>query len=273
MHLVQRVFDFYIFSNIHVALATCCLAKITLLTFEHQENEVPFFIFFATIVAYNFIRSYRKTKIKSWFSDWMDANKSTILFVTVLSFVIMTIVAFKINIKALISLIPFGLFTLFYVIPLKGITKTATSLRMVSGIKIFLIALCWAGITVLFPLINYDVNFSVDVWVVFLQRFLFVLVITIPFDIRDLGHDEDTLKTIPQVLGLQNAKRLGLFLLMLFLGLTFLRGSITYEQIRIELIVSVISLLFLIKSKPILSKYYSAFFVESIPIIWLLLFV
>jgi hypothetical protein len=273
MQLVQRVFDFYIFSNIHVALATFCLAKITLLTFDHQENEVPFFIFFATIVAYNFIRSSRKSKIKSWFSDWMDANKSTILFITVLSFVLMTIVAFNLRIKALISLIPFGLFTLFYVIPLKGITKTTTSLRMVSGIKIFLIAFCWAGITVLFPLINYDVIFSMDVWVVFIQRFLFVLVITIPFDIRDLGHDEETLKTIPQVLGLQNAKRLGLFLLMLFLGLTFIRSSITHEQLRIELIVALISLIFLIKSKATQSKYYSAFFVESIPIIWLLLVV
>lgn len=273
MHLIQRVFDFYIFSNIHVALATFCLAKITLLTFDNQEKEVPFFIFFATMVAYNFIRFYKKFKVKSWFSDWMDANKKAILFITVLSFVIMTFVAFKLNLKALISLIPFGLFTLFYVIPLKGITKTNTSLRMVSGVKIFLIAFCWAGITVLFPLINYETVFSMDVWVVFLQRFLFVLVITIPFDIRDLGHDEDTLKTIPQVLGLQNAKRLGLFLLMLFLGLTFLRSSITYEQIRIELIVSVISLLFLIKSKPKQSKYYSAFFVESIPIIWFLLVV
>jgi hypothetical protein len=271
MQFVKRVYDFYIFSNIHVALATFCLAKITLLTFTNQENKVPLFIFFATIVAYNFIRSYRKSKIKSWFSDWMDANNSAILFITILSFVLMIFIAFKLNIKALLSLIPFGLFTLFYVIPLKGITKTATSLRMVSGVKIFLIAFCWAYITVLFPLINYDVIFSIDVWVVFLQRFLFVLVITIPFDIRDLGHDEDTLKTIPQVLGLQNAKRLGLLLLMLFLGLTFLRSSVTHNQIRVEFIIAVISLLFLIKSKVTQSKYYSAFFVESIPIIWLLL--
>jgi len=271
MQLIKRIFDFYIFSNIHVALATFCLAKITLLTFEYQENEVAFFIFFATIVAYNFIRSYNKFLIKSWYSDSMEANKNTIIFIALLSFVIMTFIAFNLRINALIGLIPFGLFTLFYVIKLKGITKTATSLRMVSGIKIFLIAFCWAGITVLFPLINYNEIFSMDVWVVFLQRFLFVLVITIPFDIRDLGHDEETLKTIPQVLGLQNAKRLGLFLLMLFLGLTFLRTSITYEQIRIELIVTVISLLFLVKSKNTQSKYYSAFFVEGIPVIWLIL--
>jgi len=271
MHLVQHVFDFYIFSNIHVALATFCLAKITLLTFGYQENEVPFFIFFATIIAYNFIRLYRKIRIKSWFYHWMVANKNPIIFIIVLSFVLMTFVAFKLSIRALISLIPFGLFTLFYIIPLKGITKINTSLRMVSGIKIFLIAFCWAGITVFFPLINYDVIFSLDVWIVFLQRFLFVLVITIPFDIRDLGHDEDTLKTIPQVLGLQNAKRFGLLLLMLFLGLTFVRSSITPDQIRIELIIAVISLLFLIKSKATQSKYYSAFFVESIPIVWLLL--
>ena len=271
MHLIKRLFDFYIFSNIHVALAVFCLAKITLLTFGYRENEVPVFLFFATIIAYNFIRLYRKTRIKSWFSGWINSNKIALTALSLLALIFVIIIALKLQLKALLSLIPFGLFTLFYVIPIKGIIKTNTSLRMVSGIKIFLIAFCWAGITVLFPLINYDIDFTLDVWIVFIQRFLFVLVITIPFDIRDLAHDEETLKTIPQVLGLQNAKRLGLFLLMLFLGLIFLRSSLSAPQLRVELIVAVIALLFLIKSKPNQSKYYSSFFVESIPIIWLLL--
>lgn len=272
MHLAQRVFDFYIFSNIHVAIATFCLAKITLLTFDHEENEVPLFILFATVVAYNFIRIYRITKIKSWFTQWLGVHKIAIYIIMFLSFILMVITVLQLKIIALISLIPFGLFTIFYVVPLKGITSTNTSLRMISGFKIFLIAFCWAAITVLFPLINYDVTFSSDVWIVFLQRFLLVLVITIPFDVRDLIHDEHVLKTIPQVLGLQRTKRLGLFLLMLFLGLTFFRSSITTDQFRSEFFVAVISLLFLIKSTPNQTKYYSSFFVESIPIIWLLLF-
>ena len=171
----------------------------------------------------------------------------------------------------MVSLIPFGLFTIFYVVPFSHFTNSNKSLRTLGGIKIFLIAFSWAGVTVLFPLVDYNMPVTADALVLFLQRFLFVLVITIPFDIRDLNYDIDSLKTLPQVLGVEKVKKLGLFLLMLFLGLNFLKSTVDHTQFRIELIVAVISLFFLTKSEVNQSNYYSAFFVECIPIIWWLL--
>ena len=49
--------------------------------------------------------------------------------------------------------------------------------------NLFLIAFCFAGITVLFPLVQNGVGITLVVWLLFLQRIFFVLLITIPFDI------------------------------------------------------------------------------------------
>ncbi len=269
MQAFLRLFDFYIFANIHVALATFSLTKITLLTVGVGQNKVPLFVFFSTIVSYNFIRLYRKSDIKSWFSNWIDYHKIIIGVISLFSLMVMCYLAFQLRAKAILSLVPFFMMTLFYVVPVRRVFPSITSLRTIAGIKIFLIAFCWAGVTVLFPILNYDIAISTDMMIVFIQRFLFVVAITIPFDLRDLSHDDDDLKTLPQLIGVVKSKKLGLLFLMLFLGLEFLVNGL--NQIRITFIVALISLLFLIRSNTNQSKYYSAFFVESIPIVWLLL--
>jgi len=58
---------------------------------------------------------------------------------------------------------------------------------------------------------------------------------------------------------------------MLFLGLEFLKNSIETEQFRTHLIVAICALYFLVRASVNQHKYYSAFLVESLPIIWLLL--
>lgn len=271
MRWIKRLFNFYIFSNVHVGLATFSLTKITLLSINNERNELPLFVFFATILSYNFIRIYRKSTISSWLYDWIGTNRTAILLLSLGSLVGLIYVGLTLSFIALLSLIPFGILTLFYVLPLRIFTKSSTSFRTLTGFKIFIIAFCWAGVTVLFPFINYEIPFSIDVFIVFIQRFLFVLVITIPFDIRDLKFDDHSLKTLPQILGVEKAKRLGLFLLMLFLGLLFLRSSINESLLRTEFVIAIISLLFLVRAKENQNKYYSAFFVEGIPILWLLL--
>ncbi len=273
MSLVRRIFDFYIFSNIHVALATFCLVKITLLTYSIQDNLVPFFIFFATLVSYNFIRLYRFEMVQGWFFEFIKTHKKSILGLTLVSALLVVYLGFSLQIQVLIALIPFGMFTLFYVIPFPIYKENTMTLRSLAFVKLFLIAISWAGVTVLIPLLNYDIAIQQNEILIFIQRFLFVLVITLPFDVRDVDYDCDTLKTLPQVFGVQQAKRIGLLFVMLFLGIELFKNSLISNQFRIHLIVAIISLFFLFRSKENQHKYYSAFFVESLPIIWLLIFV
>ncbi len=272
MSFAKRIFNFYIFSNLHVALATFSLVKITLLTYGIKDNLVPFFVFFATIASYNFIRLYTIDTIQDWFFQFIKMNKKSIVGLTLASALLIVYLGFSLRLQTLIALIPFGMFTLFYVIPFPMQKKNRVTLRSLAFLKLFLIAVSWAGVTVLIPLLHYNITIGRSEMFIFIQRFLFILVITLPFDIRDINYDKDTLKTLPQVLGIPKAKRIGLLFLMLFLGIELFKNSLISNQFRIHLIVALLSLFFLFRANQNQHKYYSAFFVESLPLVWLLVF-
>lgn len=272
MRTIKRIFDFYIFSNIHVAFAVFCLAKITLLNFSIEDNLLPWFVFFSTIVSYNFIRLSKVLEIQPEAFHFIKLNIKGILWLTATSLFLTIYFAFSLKLKTLLALVPFFLFTLFYVVPIPINKNKETVLRSVALLKLFLIAISWAGVTVLVPLINYNVSIQYNEVIIFIQRFFFIVVITLPFDIRDLSFDNASLKTLPQVLGIQKSKVFGLFFLMLFLGLEFIKDTMTSETLQLHFLVAMISLFFLFKATENQNKYYSAFFVEGIPIVWLLLF-
>lgn len=270
MQMLKRIFDFYIFSNIHVALAAYCLTKITLFEKGIDSNLLPLFVLLSTIVSYNLIRFYSSSETQHWLDIFIIKKRKILLVMTLLSIVILIYLTFQLRFKGIISLLPFGLFTLFYIIPLPLKKKNSVALRNVALLKLFLIAISYAGVTVLFPLINYNVEIGLNESVIFVQRFLFIAAITVPFDIRDLKFDRADLKTIPQVLGVHKSKVVGLFFLMLFLGLEFFKYT-HRNNLTINLIIATLSLIFILKSTPNQNRYYSAFFIEGLPIIWLFL--
>ena len=270
MRIIENFFNFYIFSNIHVAIAAFCLTKITLLEYGIEDHLLPIFVFFSTIVAYNFIRLYRISKVQHWLNHFLKKNKKAVLGLTMISIFILIYQSFFLQLKTLFALLPFGLFSLFYVVPISKKNDSPIALRSISFLKLFLIAFSWAGVTVLVPFINYNIELHSKEIIIFIQRFIFLLAITIPFDIRDMDFDNIKLKTLPQYIGIQKSKVVGLFLLMLFLGLEIFKNPIE-RNFRINFIVALLSLFFLMKATQSQNKYYSAFFVESVPIIWLLL--
>ena len=271
MQTIKRIFDFYIFSNIHVALASFSLTKITLVAYEIESNLVPFFVFFSTIASYNFIRLYKVYEIQYWIFKFIKEYKKSIIGLTFFSLSVVIYLSFLLKFTTLVALAPFGLFTLFYVIPIPVKKNKPLALRSVSFLKLFLIAVSWAGVTVLIPLLNYSILLQNNEIITLIQRFLFLVVIVIPFDIRDLKFDSEKLKTLPQVIGIQRSKVLGLFFLMLFLGLELFKKPVEAVQFRDHLMIAVITLLFLFRATTNQHKYYSAFFVESLPIVWFLL--
>ena len=267
MHWFKKIIDFYIFSNIHVALACFSLTKLSLLYWQNNSNTVPFFVFFATVTSYNYIRLMRKKNIKSWLSLWLQNNKSYIFLLSAISLLGVSIFAINLTIKAFLVLLPFTFLTFLYVLP-KRISQSL-NLRNLPALKIFIIALSWAGITVLFPLIQEGI-FNNKVIELFIARFLFVVALTIPFDIRDVIYDAKKLLTLPILIGVQKTK---------YLGLVFLVLSVVIEILILDLkdslaliLTSVCLLVLLFKATTQQNKYYSAFWVEGIPILWLILY-
>ena len=97
------------------------------------------------------------------------------------------------------------------------------------------------------------------------------MVLLLPFEIRDLKYDSLKLATLPQQIGVKETKVVGCLLLIAFYFLEFFKDDINATAISISLIVTFITVLLLIFSRKKQSKYYSSFFVESIPIWWLIM--
>lgn len=265
MHFLKRLFDFYIFSNIHVALGAFCFVKISLVSQAIYTSDTAFFVFFSTIISYNFIRFVNISTAKNWMTIWYQQHKILLIIISVLSGMGSLFFFLKLNWNATLVLGPFILLTFFYGMKFPGLSK---SFRKIAGLKIFLIAFCFAGITVLVPLIQNEIEVSLFVWMLFLQRFVFVLLITLPFDIRDVDYDSETLLTIPQYFGIRNAKIIGLTLGVFVL---LLESFFCFQNFTIVLVIVSMSVVLLFRSGKKQSTYFSSFWVEAIPILWLLL--
>jgi hypothetical protein len=276
MQFLKKALNYYIFSNIHVAIAGFCMAKISLLKFGNPSNKIPFFIALSIIVSYNFIRFYEiKTDKLSWMKQWFFAHVKSLIVLSVFSLVgILYILVFSnFNYQSLIILVPFVIITFFYVVPIYKNESIEVSFRNFPGIKIFSIAFSWAAICVLFTLNEARIAIDKSVIIEFVQRFFILIAITIPFDIRDLNFDSTDLKTLPQVFGIYKSKVFGIFLLFLFVLLTFLKSNYTVAEVVVNFIITIITGLFLWFSSPLKTRYYTSFWVEAIPVFWLLLFV
>lgn len=263
MKLFKKVFNFYINASIHVALAVCSLVRITelYLGFLYHENLV-FFVFFATITGYNFIKYAGIAKLHH---RSLTENLKIIQVFSLASFVLMLFYASKLSLHTLLFFVPLGVLTLLYAIPfLKGATK---NLRNVGSLKIGVIAIVWSITTVLLPVVDKGLVVTSSHIIQTIQRALFVIVLTLPFDIRDLKYDAKKLQTLPQVLGVERVKKLGFVLLAITILLEFF---ITPNSLfkTVFLFMFFILLLLLQRAKIKQAKYYASFWVEAVPIVW-----
>ena len=269
MKFLKRVFDFYINSSIHVALAVCSLVCITLLEFDQGVSfNLLFFVFFATVTGYNFVKYFGLAKFHHRsLATWLKYIQifSFFCFLGLLYF------TFQLNMKTLYILIGLGVITLLYAIPFlpKKYFLDKGNLRAISGLKIYVIAFVWSVTTVIVPLVESEHFITHDVLIGSLQRFIYVLVVMLPFEIRDMRYDSLKLSTIPQRIGLQKTKLIGAILALQLLVLELFKDELVLGQFFVLVVVVLLMVLLLVQSNIQQRTYYSSFFVEGIPMIWL----
>lgn len=263
MSWLKNLFNFYINSSIHVAFAVYAFLRVTEFYFDLQYNEnLDYFIFFGTITGYNFVKYAGVAKLHH--RSLTDSLKTIQVF-SFFCFLAMCYYAYQISFKTLLFSIPFSLLTLLYAVPfLSGFEK---NLREISHLKILVVALVWTGFTVLLPIFDSGKSLTFKVGIYGLQRFLLIVVLILPFDIRDIKYDSISLQTIPQKIGIQKTKRLGVTILVIALILEYLLSTSSTIKTPFMLFFFV-TLIFLMRSKINQSKYYSSFWVEALPILW-----
>jgi hypothetical protein len=263
MWVLKRLFNFYISGSVHVAVAVLSLVLMTNHMFGLAfDFNLAGFVFFGTIVGYNFIKYEYLFRKRKPIRDLVEAI--VIFSVIALLASIYFFILLRRNTQ-LVTAFFFGL-TFLYTVPLSSGVK---NFRNLSGIKIYIVALCWAGVTILLPLANAGIGISPDVFVKFGQRFLLVIVLILVFEIIDLKKDDPMLMTVPQIIGVKRTKQLGFVLLILFYLLEFLLSTVNVQQLVINLALVSVTAVFTVFATPQRSKYYTGFWVESIPIFWL----
>lgn len=264
---IARFFDWYLYASLHVALATTVLVQMTFyFCFLPFNTAVTSLVFFGTVFSYNFIKYAQVIAKKKELTRFLKS----ITVLSVISFVIAVISFFFLNLKAQLLTVFFGLLCVLYVIPL---AKSKTNLRNYAGIKIYIVSLCWAGVTTLLPIVNADQSIENDILFKFLQRFILTLILILIFEINDLKYDDIRLKTVPQTIGVLKTKYLIVLLLIPFYFLEFLKVNYYGNQWIINLILVFVIALFTYYANPNRSKYYTLFWVESIPVLWYLLII
>lgn len=272
MRTLKAIFDFYINSSIHVALAIVAMACITYLEFHVSfDLNLLSFIGFASITGYNFVKYFGLAK----FHHRSLSNKlKAIQVFSLFCFLAMSIFALRLNTAALIAILVFGAVTFLYAIPLlpnRFFVDKKKKLRSISGLKIYIIALVWSGVTVGLPLINSDFELYDDVTISAVQRFIFVIILMLPFEIRDLNYDSLKLATIPQRIGVKQTKIVGLVLAIVLVSLEYFKDDINLSHLISLAGIIFTTILFLMFSTQQQGKYYSAFWVESLPVFWLMM--
>lgn len=222
-----------VYSNLFVSLCITLLAHQTYLLLKiPQENSfnVLALIFFSTFFTYNFQRIYRLQsvdllgKLIGIRLGWMIRNRKKLVVAAFFSILLSTYFLTQLSVNVFVFIIPLALFSVLYVLP---VLPNKKAIRDLPFAKIFVISLVWSVVMVAIPVVNYfgfQGLLENSFLLLLLEQFVFILAITLPFDVRDLRYDlESNIKTIPSFIGIKNTITLSHGLLILFLSLKWIQ--------------------------------------------------
>ena len=112
-----------------------------------------------------------------------------------------------------------------------------------------------------------------DVLLEFGQRYLLVLILLLPFEIRDLVHDQSQLGTIPQRIGVRTTRILGILLLVPFVGIEITQEISSTASLFAALCTAILAGFLILRSEEDQSEFYASFWVEGVPMVWLVVLV
>ncbi len=206
-----------IYSNLFIAL---CAAILTLGTYglidEMPDPHLVLHVFGVTLIAYNVQRLVRMQKFSNRTGQihWYLKNKWMLYSALLIGIAVSAYTFFFLSFNLLLSFAPLAILSFFYSVPIIPISGDKMAIRAIPGAKIFIIAFVWTGVTMLLPIQSAGVVLDGSLLAALIQRFFFILAITIPFDMRDLKYDDGKMMTLPQLLGYNGSKLLAIGLLV-----------------------------------------------------------
>ena len=222
-------------------------------------------IFWSTLLIYQV-----NTKLKFNILDLKSYNALNLAdgkklkFIFILSGILLIHVPF-LNLKEVLFLIHLGLISTLYNVPEKSRGIILVPLRSIPVLKVFLIAYVWAAMASFLPPILADQQlFTSQTIYLFIAHFLFIMAITLPFDIRDFSADnKNHLITFPQLIGLIPTK---VFALACLVGFTFLMHG--FVKGWYFPLFSLITAMFILNASTKKQDYYFTFYLDGTIILY-----
>lgn len=200
-----------VYSNVWIALGAAAATWQTGILIGETTLHLSFFTGFATLFTYNFQRLVKLTDrpeyAASGRNNWLFRNRRLLGILSVLAAIPCLLLIPMLSSSSLLLLSFSGVLSLFYAVRFFPIAGRLRALRDVAYLKLYVIALVWAMVTVALPVLQHEGIVFDDAFLLrFAERFAFIVAITIPFDIRDAGLDDPSQRTAAQLLGERGAR-------------------------------------------------------------------
>lgn len=260
MQKLKQLFWLYVAGSFHVAFAVIAF---TLISFLYLEKPISLKyiigVYFATISIYNFLKYFNLFYVKMPISRFYK-----LLFVG-------SILTLMISVWCLIGLnknVHIGFFILFGVVLFYAFPVTTLNIRHFAILKIFAVAVVWTGITLCIPLLlTYNKIVFSNLGII-LERFLWVFLLMIPFELRDFNEDKN-IKTLVHILGVKKLKWLGYLIILILFIVVIINYKISSIYFLINAIGLLLMVFFIKRSCLNQNLYFSSFWVEALPIFML----
>ena len=231
---MRDLVKYFIYGSWWVALCAATMGLITWFELTGTWWNTPLFIFIfgSTLVIYNMNMLSGLNELRDMGSDserhhWCMANERKMNVTLIIGLLMVACSVWFLNRTIWLLMLPMSLVAAAYVMPIIRKNTDKIRIREIGLWKIFLIAVIWAGMTVILPAVHlYGFGQITEVlsWQLAIERSVFILAITIPFDVRDLINDaKKRVRTLSSVLGWKKSILLAEALLFLFGLLIYFR--------------------------------------------------
>jgi 4-hydroxybenzoate polyprenyltransferase len=222
MKWITKFIDFLLYGHFWIAAAAVAMAAQTeyILSGKLTAGNLYVFLFAATLSLYAAHRLLGRPMVRTFENQGrfriIRLYQRYILLFGLIGAALGGWLFWQLPAKVQVGIFPPAILSLAYVLPVFGKRRR---LRDLPFIKIFLIALVWAWVSVVLPALAIDLERNIPLWILFGERLFFIFAITLPFDWRDLNVDAHLgVPTLPAWLGLHRTRRLALVSLLLMLA-------------------------------------------------------
>jgi 4-hydroxybenzoate polyprenyltransferase len=220
---LKKFSEVILFSSIFISICAVAFCMETNILLGLPFNNISFycFVFGATLAQYNLHYLVKSIAVKdSHRLAWSQRHKQLHLILLVAGILLILFSFFSFHLKHFIILASLGGISFLYSFPFLPFGEKKR-IKDYGLLKILTITFLWTVVTVWFPVnsMPFDNNLF---WLVFVKRFVFMFVLCLLFDMRDIEIDhQENINTLGVKLGLRKSYQLSYLLLIVFVIVAF----------------------------------------------------